>query len=329
MAAHLGPLLRDRSARTGGRSSAPLTFCRSVRILAVGGRRRSPLWPVEFLEGAGRPRVGERTEGRPGLNRVALLRAVTTVWWMRRPRGRGRRRRRMAEGSSTHQATRRSWGVALHARPVSAELSIATRTWRCRSVIDPTVFFSDMAAQRGACGSGSDPSAAGPPPHHLPMVSLGRAPNGHAEPASGGYASAGCPVNRALAVRAVEAAFSVAGGLVRKWTRPEADLNARRGQPGWLAVGGAAAAASGVRCGTNVPALIVAVARRGIVSSPPLDLELGRVWSLYSRSVSSSAPKPSSGPSTKKISIVISGSTWAWLRNARTLRPVSSSIVSS
>src|SRR5947208_12972087 len=40
------------------------------------------------------------------------------------------------------------------------------------------------------------------------------------------------------------------------------------------------------------------------------------------------APKPSSGPSTKKISIVISGSTWAWLRNARTLRPVSSSIVS-
>jgi hypothetical protein len=47
----------------------------------------------------------------------------------------------------------------------------------------------------------------------------------------------------------------------------------------------------------------------------------------YSGSVISTAPKPASGPSTKKISIVMSGSTWAWLRNARTLRPVSPSIV--
>jgi hypothetical protein len=46
----------------------------------------------------------------------------------------------------------------------------------------------------------------------------------------------------------------------------------------------------------------------------------------YSGSVTSTAPKPSSGRSTKKISIVMSGSTWAWLRKARTLRPVSSSI---
>ena len=54
-----------------------------------------------------------------------------------------------------------------------------------------------------------------------------------------------------------------------------------------------------------------------------------RRWrpSDYSGSVTSTAPKPASGPSTKKISIVMSGSTWAWLRNARTLRPVSSSTV--
>jgi hypothetical protein len=49
--------------------------------------------------------------------------------------------------------------------------------------------------------------------------------------------------------------------------------------------------------------------------------------SRYSGSTISTAPKPSSGPSTKKISIVMSGSTWAWLRNASTLRPVRSSIV--
>ena len=35
---------------------------------------------------------------------------------------------------------------------------------------------------------------------------------------------------------------------------------------------------------------------------------------------------PGSGPSMKKISIVMSGSTWAWLRNATTLRPVRPSI---
>jgi hypothetical protein len=43
--------------------------------------------------------------------------------------------------------------------------------------------------------------------------------------------------------------------------------------------------------------------------------------------VISTAPKPSSAPSTKKISIVMSGSTCTWLRNARTSRRVSSSIV--
>ena len=42
----------------------------------------------------------------------------------------------------------------------------------------------------------------------------------------------------------------------------------------------------------------------------------------------STAPKPSSGASTKKISIVMSGSTWAWLRKASTLRPVSRSMAS-
>ena len=47
-----------------------------------------------------------------------------------------------------------------------------------------------------------------------------------------------------------------------------------------------------------------------------------------SGSTISTAPKPSSGASTKKISIVMSGSTWAWDRNATTLRPVSCSIVS-
>jgi hypothetical protein len=52
----------------------------------------------------------------------------------------------------------------------------------------------------------------------------------------------------------------------------------------------------------------------------------GHVSSRSSGSVTSTAPKPSSGRSMKKISIVISGSTWAWLRNARTSRPVSSSI---
>ena len=39
-------------------------------------------------------------------------------------------------------------------------------------------------------------------------------------------------------------------------------------------------------------------------------------------------PNPASGPSMKKISMVMSGSTWACERNATTLRPVSSSIVS-
>ena len=47
----------------------------------------------------------------------------------------------------------------------------------------------------------------------------------------------------------------------------------------------------------------------------------------WSRSASSSAPKPVSGPSMRNISIVRSGSTWTWLRNASTLRPVSSSII--
>jgi hypothetical protein len=45
-------------------------------------------------------------------------------------------------------------------------------------------------------------------------------------------------------------------------------------------------------------------------------------------STSSSAPNPASGPSIRNISIVRSGSTCAWLRNASTLRPVSSSIMS-
>jgi len=49
----------------------------------------------------------------------------------------------------------------------------------------------------------------------------------------------------------------------------------------------------------------------------------------YSGSVTSTAPNPGSGPSTKKISMVMSGSTWAWERKATTLRPVSSRIVSS
>ena len=48
----------------------------------------------------------------------------------------------------------------------------------------------------------------------------------------------------------------------------------------------------------------------------------------YSGSVTSTAPNPGSGPSMKNISTVMSGSTCAWERNATTLRPVSSSIVS-
>ena len=47
----------------------------------------------------------------------------------------------------------------------------------------------------------------------------------------------------------------------------------------------------------------------------------------WSRSASSSAPKPASGPSMRNIWMVRSGSTWTWLRNASTLRPVSSSII--
>ena len=50
--------------------------------------------------------------------------------------------------------------------------------------------------------------------------------------------------------------------------------------------------------------------------------------SAYSGWMISTAPNPSSGQSTKKISSVRSGSTWACERNASTLRPVSSSIVS-
>jgi hypothetical protein len=49
---------------------------------------------------------------------------------------------------------------------------------------------------------------------------------------------------------------------------------------------------------------------------------------LYWGSMISTAPNPSIGLWMKKISIVMSGSTWAWLRNASTLRPVSASIVS-
>ena len=45
-------------------------------------------------------------------------------------------------------------------------------------------------------------------------------------------------------------------------------------------------------------------------------------------STSSSAPNPDTGPSIRNISTVRSGSTCAWLRNASTLRPVSSSIIS-
>jgi SAM-dependent methyltransferase len=42
----------------------------------------------------------------------------------------------------------------------------------------------------------------------------------------------------------------------------------------------------------------------------------------------SRAPNPGSDPSIKNISTVRSGSTWAWLRKASTLRPVSVSIIS-
>jgi hypothetical protein len=45
-------------------------------------------------------------------------------------------------------------------------------------------------------------------------------------------------------------------------------------------------------------------------------------------SSTSTAPNPSRGRSTKNTSIVMSGSTWAWERNASTLRRVSCSIMS-
>jgi hypothetical protein len=48
----------------------------------------------------------------------------------------------------------------------------------------------------------------------------------------------------------------------------------------------------------------------------------------HSGSMTSTAPKPGSGPSTKNISTVMSGSTCAWERKATTLRPVSLSMVS-
>lgn len=48
----------------------------------------------------------------------------------------------------------------------------------------------------------------------------------------------------------------------------------------------------------------------------------------HSVSTTSTAPNPRSGPSTKNISTVISGSTCAWERNATTLRPVRRSIMS-
>jgi hypothetical protein len=44
-------------------------------------------------------------------------------------------------------------------------------------------------------------------------------------------------------------------------------------------------------------------------------------------STSSNAPNPGTGPSMRNISTVRSGSTWAWLRNARTFLPVSCSIM--
>ena len=78
----------------------------------------------------------------------------------------------------------------------------------------------------------------------------------------------------------------------------------------------------------DVPhALGVRPAHRGVVAQPQQELLVEGLRLLHSGSVISTAPKPSSGPSTKKISIVMSGSTWAWLRKASTLRPVRSSIV--
>ena len=57
--------------------------------------------------------------------------------------------------------------------------------------------------------------------------------------------------------------------------------------------------------------------RRGL----PADYESWPLGSPPAGSTSSSAPKPGTGPSIRNISIVRSGSMWAWLRNASTLTP--------
>ena len=73
---------------------------------------------------------------------------------------------------------------------------------------------------------------------------------------------------------------------------------------------------------------------QGFHVGPPLPVSsalrplICRATSASSGSTTSTAPKPSSGASTKKISIVMSGSTCACDRNASTLRSVSRSIVS-
>src|SRR5205807_6531121 len=129
--------------------------------------------------------------------------------------------------------------------------------------------------------------AAGPgtPP---PAVSLGRAPNGHFESLL--HATPELRARSTVASRFLrwKRPLLAAGALVTKCTSLEDNLNAWRDQPGWLqsAVRRPPRPGSG---GTNVRPPMLVVAPRGIASPPALDLELGRVWSLYSGAVISSA----------------------------------------
>ena len=103
--------------------------------------------------------------------------------------------------------------------------------------------------------------------------------------------------------------------------------------PGWAARGLRGQTSTSMRLAD--PRTITTPRSSPLTGAPPEPLlssgvgsTCGQVHSwLRAGSTSSSAPNPASGPSVRNISIVRSGSMWAWLRKASTLRPVSSSTI--
>ena len=108
-------------------------------------------------------------------------------------------------------------------------------------------------------------------------------------------------------------------GLGRIRPRVSSRFARKSGSQRWglLEAGGAEPRAASRSCPPSLLATPMA-------SIPP-DAAYG---SAAEGSTSSRAPKPDTGASNRNISTVRSGSTCAWLRNASTLRPVSSSIIS-